>query len=434
MKALIKQTEEALDKFKQAGLDSTEIAVSHSVKNEMNIDAGELSLYRSTTNVNMAVKALKNKRKGSGRTNNLSDASIEKLAQEVSDMASANEVDDANDIAPMQNPESIVFGQTAPDNNAMYDRMHEFNSYAKSKYPNLQLILCVLDFTTNKQVFVNSNGVRFDETQGIYSFTTQFAAKDGDKSSSFNYVGVTSPDLEKPLKDWGNIDEMLRQICEQTETKQVQSSFVGDIILSPQTAYFFIENLLYSFTTESPLITGTSIWKDKLNEQVLSPELTIRCEPSRPSQLKCGHSLFTSDGFRAENETIIENGVLKNFAIGQYGANKTGFNRSVSGMNGMFIQAGDKPKESLVKSVKKGILLGRFSGGQPAANGDFSGVAKNSYLIENGNITTPISETMIAGNLVSILNQVRGVSKDRVDYGYTLSPWIHVSGATISGN
>ena len=33
--------------------------------------------------------------------------------------------------------------------------------------------------------------------------------------------------------------------------------------------------------------------------------------------------------------------------------------------------------------VERGVLLGRFSGGSPSPSGDFSGVAKNSFLIEN---------------------------------------------------
>ena len=87
----------------------------------------------------------------------------------------------------------------------------------------------------------------------------------------------------------------------------------------------------------------------------------------------------------------------------------------------------------MIKNVKKGILLGRFSGGSPAANGDFSGVAKNSYLIENGEITKPLSETMIAGNIVKMFNDIISVSKEKVDYGNAIVPWMHSTGITISG-
>ena len=35
-----------------------------------------------------------------------------------------------------------------------------------------------------------------------------------------------------------------------------------------------------------------------------------------------------------------------------------------------------------VDSIENGILVCRFSGGDPATNGDFSGVAKNSFYIK----------------------------------------------------
>jgi PmbA protein len=87
----------------------------------------------------------------------------------------------------------------------------------------------------------------------------------------------------------------------------------------------------------------------------------------------------------------------------------------------------------MVKSVKKGVLLARFSGGSPSDNGDISGVAKNSYLIEDGEIKYPISESMISGNVADMLMNVTAVSRERVDYGFSIYPWVAVSGVTISG-
>jgi len=82
---------------------------------------------------------------------------------------------------------------------------------------------------------------------------------------------------------------------------------------------------------------------------------------------------------------------------------------------------------------KKGILLCRFSGGRPSDNGDFSGVAKNSYYIENGEIRYPISETMVNGNIVEMMNNIKQISSERVNSGYHIYPWIKFDGLTVSG-
>ena len=69
----------------------------------------------------------------------------------------------------------------------------------------------------------------------------------------------------------------------------------------------------------------------------------------------------------------------------------------------------------------------------PSVNGDFSGVAKNSFLIEHGKVKAPISETMISGNLADMLNNVIAVSADTVCDGVSILPWIAFDGITISG-
>ena len=96
------------------------------------------------------------------------------------------------------------------------------------------------------------------------------------------------------------------------------------------------------------------------------------------------------------------------------------------------MDVGEKPKDELIKNIKKGILLERFSGGRPSADGEFSGVAKNSYYIENGEIKYPISETMISGNIQEMFNNIGEISIDRIDFGYCIFPWISFKGVTVS--
>ena len=75
----------------------------------------------------------------------------------------------------------------------------------------------------------------------------------------------------------------------------------------------------------------------------------------------------------------------------------------------------------------------RFSGGEPSPGGDFSGVAKNSFLIENGRITGALSETMISGNIADMLKHGRAVSRATMDDGVVSVPYMAFDGVTISG-
>ena len=141
---------------------------------------------------------------------------------------------------------------------------------------------------------------------------------------------------------------------------------------------------------------------------------------------------LNEDGYVAENSTIIDKGVLKTHLLSLYGANKTGGQRAVNGGGAYVVDAGEKPKDELIKNIKKGILLERFSGGRPSADGEFSGVAKNSYYLENGEVKYPISETMISGNIQEMFNNIGEISCDRIDFGYCIFPWISFKGVTVS--
>ncbi|WP_425290044.1 metallopeptidase TldD-related protein, partial [Shewanella algae] len=77
-------------------------------------------------------------------------------------------------------------------------------------------------------------------------------------------------------------------------------------------------------------------------------------------------------------------------------------------------------------------MLCRFSGGYPASNGDISGVAKNSYLIENGEIRGPVSEVMVSANIPNMLNNIVSCSRESINFGSSIAPWMRVSDVTIS--
>jgi PmbA protein len=80
----------------------------------------------------------------------------------------------------------------------------------------------------------------------------------------------------------------------------------------------------------------------------------------------------------------------------------------------------------MLAAVDRGALVGRLSMGNPAPNGDFSGVIKNSFLIEGGVLGSALSEVMISGNIAQMLRDVLAVSRERIDTGSLLLPWLRI--------
>ena len=166
-------------------------------------------------------------------------------------------------------------------------------------------------------------------------------------------------------------------------------------------------------------------------EKVADERITLSLAPL-DERIVCGDRT-TGDGFRAENFDIIKDGKLSAFFLSLYAANKLKLPRGKNDSFNVVIAPGDKSIDEIISTIDRGIVIGRFSGGQPSSNGDFSGVAKNSFLIENGKIGPALSETMIAGNLADMLNHLRAISREQVADGMSVLPYMVFDGITISG-
>ena len=141
---------------------------------------------------------------------------------------------------------------------------------------------------------------------------------------------------------------------------------------------------------------------------------------------------YTGEGYQTENYDVIKDGRLVSFALSQYGANRTGGKRAGNDGNNMIVASGEKTLEEIIAGIDRGVLVMRFSGGQPSPAGEFSGVAKNSFLIENGKIAGALTETMISGSVPEMLTHIRDISSDTLRDGSESLPYIAFDGITVS--
>ena len=420
----------AQDVLLKAGAEKVQCSLRKSEKHELNVAAGEINLFRTTFNTNLSLTGILKNKKGSITINTLDKKSIDEAAKQVIELAESSKPDEANDISEKQPAKEFSSGPQKPDIDKMYSRLKEFMEYSKKAYPNTILEGIHYDFTVSNSFFVNSNGVKYSTNKGIYTVVVMFTTKEGKKTSSFNYVVYRSKNLEKPIKDCGSIDRLLKQSSEQLETFSIPEKFVGNVIITPECMDDIIGGVT-GFLSDYPLITGISVYKDKLDKKIADSKLTLHSKPL--SEVLASNYYVTYDGYEVRNSTIIDKGVLKTFLLGLYGSRKTGLPKAVNQGSCYIIDSGDTSYDEIIKSTEKGILLCRFSGGRPSDNGDFSGVAKNSYYIENGEIRYPISETMVNGNIVEMMNNIKQISSERVNSGYHIYPWIKFDGLTVSG-
>lgn len=420
----------ALKALKDAGADDAQCVVARGRTRELTVDGGEISLIRTLLENQVSFKAIKDGKKGTITINQFGKEQINQAAHDCIEAANAGVVDDAVCIAQLTENKDFVTGAQKEDADGLFDRVKEYLQQVKTDYPKIILEQVIAEYSESDSILINSNGVCQRVKHGGYYFNSMFSAHEGENATSFNYCDTQFNDLSRPLLNIGMQRELLLRSQMELEAKRLPEKFTGKILVAPICLLDLIGMALGNFISDTSLIDGTSPWKNRLGSKVADEKLTISMSPL--DERMAGGERITNDGYISENYDIIKNGVLVDFGLSEYAAKKTGNKRGPNSSGCMVIAPGKTALADLIRSIDKGLLVYRFSGGQPAINGDFSGVAKNSFYIENGEIKHAVTETMISGNLSSMINQVVALSSETVEDGASSLPYALFDGITVS--
>ncbi len=175
----------------------------------------------------------------------------------------------------------------------------------------------------------------------------------------------------------------------------------------------------------------SSFLEGKLGQKIGSDKLTLIDDPFVLSGL--GSRLFDGEGMAAKRRVILDNGVLKSYYIDTYYGKKLGMEPTSGSAANIITDYGTKSLDEMVKSMKKGILVTGFIGGNSnSTTGDFSFGIIGMY-VENGEIVKPVHEMNISGNFTEFLNQLVEVGNDPYLYSSLRLPSLYFKDVQFSG-
>ena len=135
----------------------------------------------------------------------------------------------------------------------------------------------------------------------------------------------------------------------------------------------------------------------------------------------------------AKKRVLIDKGVLKTFLIDNYYARKLGVEPTGGSTSNVVFDYGTRSLDEMVASMKKGILVTSFIGGNAnSTTGDFS-VGIVGIYVEDGKIVRPVNEMNIAGNQKDLWNQLVEVGNDPYIYSSTRRPSLYFKDIHFSG-
>ena len=418
--------------LKEAGMETYAFRLSESETRELNTELTDFSLYRTIFDGRASLTVFPGGRKGTASGSSLTDEGLGLLIADAAAGAASAAEDDANGIAEKQPPETFVTPALEPDMPRLYSRVRELLDDTARLFPRIRMMQVIASHEHTRALYVNSNGTRFESSQGAYSVVLTYAGSEDGRTTGFVYSSVAARDLDRPLLEYGSLKKELRDAEASLHTVPVGDKFEGTVILTPGALADFAWMLIGNFLGGGVIMNGTSLWLDQEGRKVVSDRITLRL-PAEDERLVLP-APFTGDGYRAEDVTLIRSGVLNSFLLDLYAARKTGRKVTKTAAGGLVMDAGNTPLEDMVRSVRRGLIVGGFSGGSPGANGEFSGVAKNSFYVEDGQIRGAVMETMISGTLQGLFSNVTALSREVVSNGSFAFPYLAAEGVTVSGS
>jgi TldD protein len=203
---------------------------------------------------------------------------------------------------------------------------------------------------------------------------------------------------------------------------------------------------------------GSSAFSGKIGQRVAAKGVTVLDDGTIPDRR--GSLNVDDEGNTSQRNVLIEDGILKGYIQDSMNARlmkvkPTGNGRRESyahvpmpRMTNTYMLAGDKTKEEIVASIKKGLYATNFGGGQvDITSGKFVFSASEAFWVENGKILYPVKGATIIGNGPDSLTRVKMIGNDlQLDSGVGTcgkegqsvpvgvgQPTLRIDGLTVGG-
>ncbi|MEM1075876.1 MAG: TldD/PmbA family protein [Pseudomonadota bacterium] len=209
--------------------------------------------------------------------------------------------------------------------------------------------------------------------------------------------------------------------------ERISSSLIGHLLMAANGA---------------AVARGASWLRHCQGSRILPDGMDLREDPHRPRT--AGSRPFDVEGLPTQARNVVENGILTGWTLDLATARKLQMTSTANAARGtssaptpstwnIALTQGHHSREDLIKDMGTGLLVTSLIGSTINPNtGDYSRGA-SGFWVENGEVTHPVNECTIAGNLREMLSSLTPANDARSHLSRVV-PSLLVSGMTLAGN
>ena len=454
--------------LKEKRIDQWDIYIEQAEEYEVQLRNFDIEVVRGPIrNSGYAVRVIKPKDKkvgiGIGTGNTLRSESIKKCVDTASVGARITEFPNYNLPKPSKYPHVNVADPkiTSDAETLVKDKAEEIISLVKQSKTVLPTFGKIRTYNIST-IICNNEGLRAEKEETLFYVELALKAeREGQLGEYWPMLFVRRVDdlqLESQIPKW-------TKLAWDTLRAKVPKTMKTSVVFAPQILGNILPNTVGFHALGSSVFRRISRFKK--GERIGSDELTVHDDGIIDYAL--GSSAFDDEGTPQSRTILIENGIHKGFLYdAMYAATmnveSTGngqklpafalaFTRvdlkysmlpSVQPTN-IVVKSGDMSLDEMIATTKEGVFLDQLSSSSSdSLTTSFGSEIRNAYLIEKGELSTPLKGGQINGFLLDnpdtkgqrtegLLKHISGISRETQICGRCITPHIRFEGVQVAG-
>jgi PmbA protein len=409
---------------------------------------GEVEKISQAQEKRLGLRLFSGSSSASASTSDISREAIERLVDDTINMARATAQDPFSGL-----PDASLLARDLPD-------MDLFDDAARSVSVDEKIAIALAAEKTAMEFdprITNSEGAEFSNQTGrvIYASSQGFCGEYHGSTFGHSVAPVASQNGSMQRDYWYSSNRKFarldspqsvgkkaaERVLRRLGARKIKTCEVP-IVFDPDMAASLLRNLSSALSGYS-LYKGASFLNGQLGNRIASELTTVWDDGTIPGAL--GSKPFDSEGLPITRKAVVENGVLLSYLLDTYSAKKLSMastgnaSRSIGEPPGVaptnfYLAPGPHTPDAIIGSVKQGLYLTETIGfGVNLVTGDYSRGAAGIW-IENGELTFPVEEVTIAGNLKDMFQNIEMVGHDLEMRGRIAAPTLKISQMTVAGD
>ncbi len=428
---------DALASAAKLGASTSEAAVTTSSGLSVNVRLGEVETIEHTRDKGLGISVYFGDHKGSASTTDFSAEAIQDTVQSACSIARYTSADDCAGLADADRmatefPDLGLHHPWEPGTEAVIDLATRTENAAREADPRIS----------------NSEGAAVNHQQGLYVYGNShgFLAASPGSRHSISCTVIASDEAGMQRDYWYSIDRnpqcletgesIGRQAADRTLRRlgaRKLKTCTTPVVYSADLARGLFRHLTSAISGASQY-RKASFLLDHQGKQIFPPSLHIHEMPHLKGAL--GSAAFDSEGVATAPRDLITDGVLQGYVLDSYSARKLGLatTGNAGGVHNLCVDPTAGDLSSLLKTMHQGLFLTELMGfGINMVTGDYSRGA-SGFWVENGEISYPVDEITVAGNLRDMFLNIQAVGNNMDLRGNIRTGPVLLEQLTVAGN